>query len=58
MISMREPMKLSDYFEKTKKQSEESSKEYSSFDKIRMVIEVLVFGWLMPGRRKTKKLDD
>jgi hypothetical protein len=49
---------LSDYFEKTKKQPEESSKEYSSFDKIRMVIEVLVFGWLMPGRRKTKKLDD
>ncbi len=49
---------LSDYFEKTKKEPEESAKEYSWFDKIRMVIEVLVFGWLMPGRRKAKKLDD
>ncbi len=49
---------LLDYFEKTKKEPEESGKEYSWFDKIRMVIEVLVFGWLMPGRRKAKKLDD
>jgi len=49
---------LSDYFEKTKKESEESATEYSWLDKIRMVIEVLVFGWLMPGRRKARKLDD
>ena len=49
---------LTDYFEKTKKEPEESAKEYSWVDKIRMVIEVLVFGWLMPGRRKAKKLDD
>ncbi len=49
---------LSDYFEKTKKEPEESAKEYSWFDKIRMVIEVLVFGWLMPGRKKSKKLDE
>ncbi len=49
---------LSDYFEKTKKEPEESAKEYSWFDKIRMVIEVLVFGWLMPGRWKQKKIDD
>ncbi len=49
---------LSDYFEKTKQQPEESAKEYSWFDKIRMVIEVLLLGWLMPGRRKSKKVDD
>ena len=49
---------LSDYFEKTKKEPEESAKEYSWFDKIRMVVEVLVLGWLMPGRRKSKKIDD
>jgi hypothetical protein len=49
---------LSDYFEKTKKEPEESVKEYSWFDKIRMVVEVLVFGWLMPGRRKSKKSED
>ena len=49
---------LSDYFEKTTTEPEASAKEYSWFDKIRMVVEVLVFGWLMPGRRKSKKLDD
>jgi putative signal transducing protein len=49
---------ISDYFEKTKKKSEEQVDEYSLFDKIRMVLEVLVFGWLMPGRKKSKKLDD
>jgi hypothetical protein len=49
---------LSDYFEKTKKEPEALAKEYSWFDKIRMVIEVLVFGWLMPGRRRPKKADD
>ena len=49
---------VSDYLEKAKKEPEESTKEYSWFDKLRMVIEVLVFGWLMPGRRKSKKVDD
>ncbi len=49
---------LADYLEKTKKDAVEQAKEYSLFDKIRMVIEVLVFGWLMPGRRKTKKNDE
>ncbi len=49
---------LSDYFDKTKIKTAEQVDEYSLFDKIRMVIEVLVFGWLMPGRRKSKKLDN
>ena len=48
---------LSDYFEKTKKEPEESAKEYSWLDKFRMVVEVLFFGWLMPGRRKSKNDD-
>jgi hypothetical protein len=43
---------LSDYLEKTEKKSEEPDRKYSLFDKIRMVIEVLVFSWLMPGRAK------
>ncbi len=59
MISMSEPMNCCQIiFEKTKKEPEESAKEYSWFDKFRMVIEVLIFGWLMPGRRKSKKVDD
>lgn len=45
---------LSDYLEKTGKKSEEADRKYSLFDKIRMVIEVLVFSWLMPGRAKSK----
>lgn len=49
---------LADYLEKTKKDAIEQAKEYSLFDKIRMVIEVLVFGWLMPGKRKSKKNDE
>ena len=31
------------------------STEYSIFDKIRMVIEVFLFGWIMPGKRGSKK---
>lgn len=48
---------LTDYFEKTKNKTEETFQEYSLFDKIRMFIEVLVFGWLMPGRTKSKNRD-
>jgi len=48
---------LADSFEKTKKQMEEPVRESSLFDKLRMVIEVLLFGWLMPGRTKSKKHD-
>jgi len=44
---------LSDYLGKVKEKSDESGRKYSFFDKIRMVIEVLIFGWIMPGRRKT-----
>ncbi len=49
---------LTDYLNKTKSATVEPAREYSWFDKIRMVIEVLVFGWLMPGRTKSKKMDD
>jgi len=49
---------LTDFFEKTKKGPEEIFEEYSLFDKIRMLVEVLFFGWLMPGRRKSKKFDE
>ncbi len=45
---------LADYFEKTNKKTEEPVQRFSLFDKIRMIVEVLVFGWIMPGRKKTK----
>lgn len=47
---------LSDYFEKTEKITEAPVKKYSLFDKVRMVIEVLLFGWIMPGKKK-RRLD-
>lgn len=46
---------LSDYLEKTETKSEEPDRKYSLLDWVRMVLEVLVFNWLMPGRTKHKK---
>ncbi len=43
---------LTDYREKTYEQIEEPLKKYSLFDKIRMVIEFLLFNWVMPGKIK------
>jgi len=48
---------LADYLGKTKKKTEKAEETYSVFDKIRMVFEVLFFGWIMPGRKKTKSRD-
>jgi hypothetical protein len=45
---------LSDYLEKTNVPIENTLKNYSLFDKIRMVIEFFVFGWVMPGKIKHK----
>ena len=45
---------LTDYLEKTHEQLEEPFKKYSLFDKIRMVIEFLLFNWVMPGKIKHK----
>ena len=45
---------LSDYLDKTREEVEEPCKKYSMFDKIRMVIEFLIFGWVMPGKIRHK----
>jgi hypothetical protein len=45
---------LNDYLDKTHEQIEEPLKKYSMFDKIRMVIEFLLFNWVMPGKIKHK----
>lgn len=45
---------LADYFEKTNKTAGKAIEKYSLFDKIRMFIEVFVFGWLMPGRIRAR----
>jgi len=48
---------LTDYLEKTHEHIEEPCKKYSMFDKIRMVIEFLIFGWIMPGKIKHTEHD-
>jgi hypothetical protein len=45
---------LADYLSRTEDKTEVSEVRYSLLDKIRMAIEVLLFGWLMPGRKKRK----
>ena len=49
---------LADYLSTTENEVEHLEKKYSMSDLIRMGIEFLMFGWIMPGRRKSKKLDD
>jgi hypothetical protein len=57
MTITKEPELLKDYFVKTEKTEEASEIKYSAFDKVRMVIEVLLFGWIMPGKKKDRRLD-
>lgn len=42
---------INDYLNKTACKADEPGQVYSLFDKIRMAIEVLLFGWLMPGKK-------
>jgi hypothetical protein len=48
---------LSDYFEKTKRESQEPPAKHSLLDKIRMAGEILLFGWMMPGRKNRNTRD-
>jgi len=41
--------------ENAKPRHEIESSKYSLFDKCRMVIEALLFGWVMPGKRVQQK---
>ena len=52
---------ISDYLKNTEKapgDEDAKSSEYSIADKIRVVIESLIFGWFMPGKRWRKKPGD
>lgn len=46
---------LKDFIDKTDDPEETPSVKYSTFDKIRMTIEALLFTWMIPGKRKKKK---
>jgi len=45
---------LSDYMENTREKDKVVRSKYSLFDKVRMVLEFLLFGWVMPGRKRGK----
>lgn len=49
---------LEDYLAKTEDKIEPIGAKYSLFDKIRMFFEVLLFVWIMPGRKKNKKVKE
>lgn len=48
---------IKDYLNKTVDKEDEPRIKYSLLDKIRMAIEVLLFGWLMPGKRSKHRSD-
>ncbi len=46
---------LSEFLEKTGSDRTAAPRgAYSTFDKLRMVLEFLLFGWIMPGRRPSR----
>ena len=46
---------LTDFLEHTDDKDEAPLSKYSVFDKVRLVAEFLLFGWVMPGRKKRVK---
>jgi len=48
---------LSDFLNITEEEAGPAQK-YSLFDKVRMVFEMLLFGWIMPGRRSRRKAEE
>jgi hypothetical protein len=46
---------LKDFLDHTEDNDNAPLSKYSVFDKVRLVAEFLLFGWVMPGRRKTDK---
>ena len=48
---------IKDYLHETAHREDEADQKYSLFDKIRMAIEVLLFNWIMPGRKSKSSGD-
>lgn len=47
-----------DFLRITEDNTELVEERYSASDKIRMAVEFLLFGWIMPGRRKRNQADE
>lgn len=46
---------LDTFFESTEDKDDLRGTKYSISDKIRMTVEILLFGWMMPGRKNKSK---
>jgi len=49
---------IRDYLGNTALKTDQPEQRYSLFDKLRMVLEILLFGWIMPGRKSKKGQTD
>lgn len=46
---------IEEFLANTEPETQGASFEYAFFDKIRLIVEFLLFGWIMPGRKHRKK---
>ena len=49
---------ISEFLKNTKPENNLTTPEYTLSDKIRLILEFLMFGWIMPGRKWSKKKTD
>ena len=49
---------ISDFLNTTALKTKEKQPSYSFLDKVRMIFEVILFNWVMPGRRRSRKIED
>jgi hypothetical protein len=50
---------ISDYLDSKQQVPKEFKSEYSLFDRIRVIIEAVLFGWIIPGTKQNwKKLKE
>lgn len=49
---------VSDFTSTVEEGVPEDQPAYSLWDKVRIALEVIFFGWIMPGRRRRQKMED
>ncbi len=49
---------IEDFLRNIETDSQTTVPEYSIFDKIRMIVEVFLFGWIMPGKKSRKNTEE
>ena len=49
---------ISDFLNTTAPKTKEKQPSYSLLDKVRMISEVILFNWVMPGRRRRRRIEE